>query len=200
MFYNRSVVTYGCDESMARRVECVTRVLDVWCGAAALSPAIRTRRVGSMELSATLFETTVRAIKGDEVPIGPDRRSAPRVGLRCRARVFLYDKGVLGESMSVWTRDLSREGIGLMCGRKMEVGDRLVLPLPRPGHSRPLVLLCTVGHCTPIATGMYAVGTSFVEVSAHHAIPAPAVAAHHAGEAESHSEDYEHRISASILS
>jgi hypothetical protein len=153
-----------------------------------------------MELSATLFETTVNSIKGDEVPVGPDRRSVPRVGLRCRARVFLYEKGVLGESMSVWTRDLSREGIGLMCPRRMEAGDRLVLPLPRPGHSRPLVLLCTVSHCTQMAVGMYAVGTSFVEVSAHHAIPAPQVAPRDASESAHRSVVREERISASILS
>ncbi|MDB5333860.1 MAG: hypothetical protein JWP03_5011 [Phycisphaerales bacterium] len=152
-----------------------------------------------MELSATLFETTVHSIKGDEVFVGPDRRSVPRVGLRCRARVFLYDKGVLGESMSVWTRDLSRVGIGLMCPRQMEPGTRLVLPLPRPGHTRPLVLLCTVTQCSQIAAGMYAVGTQFVQLSPDHPVVTPARPVRVVEESAGHSDESELRINESIL-
>ncbi len=114
-----------------------------------------------MELSAELFEQTIRLFKGDGSTIKHQRRAQPRVGIRCRIKIVPIEAGVPAEAIEVWTRDISRTGIGIICSHKMEAGDRFVVRFPRANEARPLALVCTVKCCSQLSKGVYAIGAIF---------------------------------------
>ncbi|HZL34078.1 MAG TPA: hypothetical protein VFC78_02135 [Tepidisphaeraceae bacterium] len=150
-----------------------------------------------MELSAELWESTVGSITGDQAQGLAERRVNPRVGLRCRTNIAIYENGVLQPPVNVWTRDISKDGIGVMSARYLSPGTRFVVRLPRKHHKDPLLLLCTTRNCDELADGIYAVGATFGRaISAPQKPAAPA-----AGAAPGHSEDDEvNRIRKAIVS
>jgi hypothetical protein len=120
-----------------------------------------TKRGNSNELSAELFETTLHRITGDGGTGGAERRLSPRVGLRCKIKLHPVKHGVMGTPVFVWTRDISRCGIGVMSFKKMTQGETYLLMLPSEAEGTRRVLYCTVRNCQPMMTGIFAVGLSF---------------------------------------
>jgi hypothetical protein len=114
-----------------------------------------------MELSAELFEQTIRLFKGDGSQIKNQRRCHPRVGIRCHIKIVPIEAGVPGEPIEVWTRDISRTGIGVISSQKMKAGDRFVVRFPRADETAPLGLVCTIKCCTQLSKGVYAIGAVF---------------------------------------
>jgi c-di-GMP-binding flagellar brake protein YcgR len=114
-----------------------------------------------MELSAELFEQTIRIFKGDGAAVKKQRRSQPRVGVRCHLKIVPVDAGNIGEPMEVWTRDISRSGIGLMTSQRLKIGSWFVVRFPRADEEAALSLVCTVKCCTQISHGIYAIGATF---------------------------------------
>jgi len=113
-----------------------------------------------MELTAEMFEHTIRLFKGDGAVVKNQRRAHPRVGIRCRISIIPVDGGVVGQPIDVWTRDISRGGIGVLSSQPMKVGGRFVVRFPRPGD-KPFALVCTVKCCSQISQGVYAIGAIF---------------------------------------
>ena len=97
-----------------------------------------------MELSAELFEATLHRIKGDGGTGGVERRTTPRVGLRCPVKLLPVKNGAMGTPIAVWTRDISRCGIGVMSSKRMKEGEHYVLTLPSTQEHSQVVLYCTV--------------------------------------------------------
>ncbi|MGD0542387.1 MAG: PilZ domain-containing protein [Tepidisphaeraceae bacterium] len=123
-----------------------------------------------MELSAELFEQTIRFFKGDGSAIKKQRRAHPRVGIRCRIKIVPITAGVPAEAIEVWTHDISRAGIGIISSQKMKAGDRFVVRFPRADAARPLALVCTVKCCSQLSKGVHAIGAIFEGVDrAEHA-------------------------------
>jgi hypothetical protein len=114
-----------------------------------------------MELSAELFEQTIRLFKGDGSAIKNQRRTHPRVGIRCHIKIVPIEAGVPGEPIEVWTRDISRTGIGIICSQKMRAGDRFVVHFPRADATAPLGLVCTIKCCSQLSKGVYSIGAIF---------------------------------------
>jgi PilZ domain len=114
-----------------------------------------------MELSAELFEQTIRLFKGDGAAIKNQRRCHPRVGIRCQIKIVPIKDGVPAEPIEVWTRDISRTGIGIICSQKMRAGDRFVVHFPRESEEAPLGLVCTIKCCNQLTKGVYAIGAIF---------------------------------------
>jgi hypothetical protein len=114
-----------------------------------------------MELSAELYEKTIRDIKGDVAAGAQDRRSHPRVGFRCKIQIIPINGGVVGKPVDVWTRDISRGGISVISSLKLKVGERFALRLPRGEGEQPLGLLCTVKTVHELGSGVYALGAAF---------------------------------------
>lgn len=114
-----------------------------------------------MELSAELFEQTIRLFKGDGSAIKNQRRCHPRVGIRCRIKIVPIENGLPGEPVEVWTRDISRTGIGIICSQKMKSGDRFVVRFPRADSAPPLGLVCTIKCCSQLSKGVYSIGAIF---------------------------------------
>ena len=114
-----------------------------------------------MELSAELFEATLHRIKGDGGKGGVERRKTPRVGLRSRVKLLPVKNGTMGTGIPVWTRDISRCGVGVMTSKRMKPGDHYVLTLPSTQAEGQVVLYCTVRNCESLVRGIFAVGFSF---------------------------------------
>jgi hypothetical protein len=120
-----------------------------------------------MELSAELFESTVRALKGDPV----EQRQHPRAPARYRLKIVPYKQPGMTTAIDVWTRDISRGGIGVVSPVRFKVGAKFVVGLPRAeGGMRCLV--CTVKNCSEQAKGVYVIGSAFEEVVPAAAAPA----------------------------
>ncbi|MGD0462788.1 MAG: PilZ domain-containing protein [Tepidisphaeraceae bacterium] len=127
-----------------------------------------------MELSAELFERTIRLFKGDSSAIKHQRRVHPRVGIRCHIKIVPVEAGVPAGPIEVWTRDISRAGIGIICSQKMKAGDRFVVRFPRADEAPPLALVCTIKCCSQLSQGVYAIGAVFEGMRVEKAEPAPA--------------------------
>jgi hypothetical protein len=67
----------------------------------------------------------------------------------------------LGASMDVWTRDISRSGIGIISSKRIEAGERFILLLPRGAGDPPLSLMCIVRNCDDLSGGCFGLGASF---------------------------------------
>jgi hypothetical protein len=112
------------------------------------------------ELSAEVFESTLRGLRGDSV----HNRKHPRAPMRVKLKLYPVERRGVGKAREVWTRDLSTGGIGLLSPDLMRAGSNFIVRLPRQ-ESGFLCLLCTVQNCVEQAKGLYAVGASFVEIS-----------------------------------
>jgi hypothetical protein len=67
----------------------------------------------------------------------------------------------MGTPIAVWTRDISRCGVGVMSSKRMKPGDHYVLTLPSTQTESQVVLYCTVRNCDALVRGIFAVGFSF---------------------------------------
>lgn len=76
-----------------------------------------------------------------------DRRRAPRVGFR--ARIEMITSPAAPASASVWIRNISLGGVGLLHNRKLAVGETIVLCFPN-GLEKPLSVPCEIAHCGAI--------------------------------------------------
>ena len=112
-----------------------------------------------MELSPELLHTLAR-LKGDQI----ERRTHIRAPLRVKLRIVPYDGVTTGEPMDVWTRDISAGGLGILTYGPMAPGRKFIVTLSQP-YEPPVYLVCTVRNCTKMADELYAIGTSFAEVT-----------------------------------
>lgn len=112
------------------------------------------------ELSAELFESTLRGLRGDSIY----NRKHPRAPMRVKLKLYPVERQGVGRPREVWTRDLSNGGIGLLSSDPMRAGTNFLVRLPKQ-ESGFLSLLCTVQNCVEQAKGLFAVGASFVEIN-----------------------------------
>lgn len=118
-----------------------------------------------MELSAEMLKSMLLSIKTEQGKGAAELRRNPRVSIRYTVKIAPYANGVVGHPLRVWTRDISPGGLGILHIKKMEVGAKFVVLLPRE-KGKPLLLLCTVRNCQELSDSLYGIGTSFAEVAA----------------------------------
>jgi hypothetical protein len=114
----------------------------------------------TVELSAEILHSAVASVGN----IQGERRKFDRVPMRFKVKIIPYDNGVLGDSVFVWTRDISPGGIGIMYHKKMKDGKRFIIRLPSEDNT-PILLLCTVRACLQVAAEVFNIGASFAEVA-----------------------------------
>ena len=97
------------------------------------------------------------------VPAGENARRYERLPFRGRARAVVYPRkakaGAEPVECEVLTTDLSREGISILCRRKLFRGQRLLLVL---SDSSRQVEVC---WCCRVWPALYAAGCRFVEAA-----------------------------------
>lgn len=118
-----------------------------------------------MELSAELLKSMLLSIKTEQGKGVAELRRTPRVSIRYTVKIAPYVNGAIGHPLRVWTRDISPGGLGILHAKKMEVGAKFIVLLPRE-KGKPLLLLCTVRNCQELSDSLYGIGTSFAEVAA----------------------------------
>ncbi len=113
-----------------------------------------------MELSAEVLHDTVNSI-GENLG---ERRRHVRVPMRFKVKIIPYEDGQLGDSLYIWTRDISPGGIGIITPKRMREGKHFIMRLPRLDDT-PVLLLCTVRACREVSQSIYNIGASFTEVA-----------------------------------
>ncbi|HTL28605.1 MAG TPA: PilZ domain-containing protein [Tepidisphaeraceae bacterium] len=99
----------------------------------------------------------LRAIKCDRKV--SDRRRAPRVGLR--ARVDMVTSPEAPAAASVWIRNISLSGVGLLHTRKLAEGSMILLRF-HTIERKMLSVPCEVIHCYGIPNQFFRIGAKFL--------------------------------------
>jgi hypothetical protein len=113
-----------------------------------------------MELSAEILHSAVASIK----PMEGERRQHERMPFRFKIKIIPYENRICYAPISLWTRDISPAGIGLLYRKTMREGSQFIIRLPRQ-YDAPVLLLCTVRNCVKLAPELYGIGASFAEVA-----------------------------------
>lgn len=89
-----------------------------------------------------------------------ERRVLPRFRVWAPMAVRGVVAQATTESYTIWVRDLSRGGIGIMYIRPLQLGEQFVIELPRfDGTSHALV--CSVVYCRGAGPDMHSIGARF---------------------------------------
>jgi hypothetical protein len=101
-----------------------------------------------VHLSAENYQEILRSLRSDK-RLGAERRRNPRVGLRARVTLIaLTTDGQQGTPQTVWVRDISDGGIGLVVTRPSKRGALFVIRF-KEDPVEHLCLLCQVIQCRP---------------------------------------------------
>jgi hypothetical protein len=118
-----------------------------------------------MRLTASSLAEMIDSLRSNTGQPG-ERRKKPRIGLRVRAEIALPSRGHDGSAgegprLTVWVRDVSAGGIGILSEHAFERGDRFALLLGADGpHSRAQ---CTVMNCRKVDSRLYGTGAKFID-------------------------------------
>lgn len=130
-----------------------------------------------MQLSAQDYAEIIATLQAADSDASDKRRFA-RMQVRGRIVVTPIVDGHAGTSYTALTRDISFQGAGIMQTLPVQLGQNILLYLPR--RARPvLCVLCRVMHVRPLADGLTAVGCEFLTPAEPGAtkLPQPADAA-----------------------
>ena len=123
------------------------------------------------KLSAELFEQIVASLRSDRSLRSNEKRRRPRVGLRSTIDVRLCaPRANEAASFSVWVRDISAEGLGLVGARCLELGTEFVADFNR-SENEQLRVKYRVAYCKTLSRGLYSVGAKLVLVMPSSATP-----------------------------
>jgi hypothetical protein len=115
-----------------------------------------------MQLTANGLAEMIDSLRSNVGEPG-ERRKAPRIGLRMRAEIALPGPGEDGEGrrLTVWVRDVSAGGIGILCEHAFARGDRFTLILGTDGpRSRAE---CAVMNCRKVDSRLHGAGARFID-------------------------------------
>jgi hypothetical protein len=113
-----------------------------------------------MQLSAQDYAEVLATLQAFDADRSDKRRFA-RMQVRGRIVVTPVTGGLVGTSYTALTRDMSFQGAGIMQTLPMQLGQTLLLYLPR--RNRPvLCILSKAVHVRPLADGLIAVGCEFI--------------------------------------
>jgi hypothetical protein len=101
---------------------------------------------------------------------GAEKRRAPRIAVEARVVIWPVDGGAAGPGRTVLIRDVSHSGMGILSTRLLNPEQRVIAQLPR-AKGEPLLVLCRVTLCRPLADDLFAVGFEFVSFVARRDSP-----------------------------
>ena len=122
-----------------------------------------------MVLSTQQFASVINFLRANAgVSRGSEKRRATRMGLECKIKIAPVTDGRTGAPVTVLTRDLSMEGMGIMTAVALKQGQQFVALLP-VSDSETLCVLTEVLHSFVVADGIYSLGCRFGQVLSKHA-------------------------------
>src|SRR5687768_11954223 len=158
-----SIFTHGC-----RQRSHPYFIFKRYCYLPLPSAARRTRadlgRIPPMELTHETLAECVTSLRRDfQDRLGSERRVLPRFRVWAPLQVTPAGAAAGEPPFTVWLRDLSRGGLGLMYTRSLPGGWDFIVVLPRM-VGEPLRMLCSVVYTSAGAPDMHSVGARFVKV------------------------------------
>ena len=115
-----------------------------------------------MKFSADMFKQIIATLRSDGSGArGHEKRVEGRVGLRCSVDIIPFQFGDKGsKGVTVWVRDLSVSGIGLVSARPFEANVEFVVGFVRDNR-KPLSVRYKVRYCKRLARDLHSIGASF---------------------------------------
>jgi PilZ domain-containing protein len=118
------------------------------------------------KLSAEVFETILANLRSDNTGRQSEKRQNPRVGLRAKLDISLPDSAKKGgQPTTVWVRDISLCGLGILTGRFMKTGMTFTAMFDR-AREGTLNVEYTVTYCKTLSDEMFSVGARVNKSSA----------------------------------
>jgi hypothetical protein len=116
-------------------------------------------------LPAEQFKEIIRSLRSDgQGRRSLEKRTGPRVGLRARLTIRRHRGGVLSKnSILVWLRDLSVEGIGLVHSQVLDDGEEFIAEFPLRNQQN-LNVLYRVVHCKMLSKNLFCIGARLVRM------------------------------------
>jgi hypothetical protein len=118
-----------------------------------------------MQLSAELYRQIVRSLRSDpRTSRNLEKRINPRVGLRTKLTITrrAFGSGTPTQS-SVWVRDLSTSGIGIVTSEPLQMRSEFAAHLPG-AMGEALTIVYTVMHCKELAKSLYSIGATLTRI------------------------------------
>jgi hypothetical protein len=117
-----------------------------------------------LTLTADAFNQIVNSLRSDEGRRFNEKRAKPRVGVRGRVSIVLLSHDGTGEkTLTVWVRDVSATGIGILLNEPLAHGSRFAACFHR-NADQPLTLTYVVAHAKTAVKGLYNIGAHLVGV------------------------------------
>ena len=117
-----------------------------------------------LALSSQILAEVVATLKqAGHDDAGRELRRATRIEVRSRIVVWPIVDGRSGEAVSVYARDISARGIGLLQSGAQAMRGRFVVGLPR-GRREPVLVSCRSLHTRELADRLHFVGAEFEQV------------------------------------
>ena len=115
-----------------------------------------------MKFSAEMFKQIIATLRSDGTGShGHEKRTEARVGLRSSVAIIPYTiDGKAAKAITVWIRDLSVNGVGLVSSVKLDANVDFVVGFFRDGQT-PLSVRYKVRHCKKLAQNLHSIGASF---------------------------------------
>jgi len=111
-----------------------------------------------MALTAQMFNQIMKGLKSDNGSRPNEQRTNPRVGVHGRADIrTLPFPPAGGRKVSVWVRDLSIDGVGILHSVALPEGTRFVLTYHQPG-GKDLNVVYIVAHTAQVSKGLFGIG------------------------------------------
>jgi hypothetical protein len=122
------------------------------------------RRKEMNKLSAEMFEEIIASLRSDRSLRANEKRNRPRVGLRAAMDVTFCTPTARGaRGATVWVRDVSSVGLGLVGPTVMQPGLEFIATFERYDRE-PLRVQYTVAHCKMLARNLYSIGAKLLRV------------------------------------
>jgi hypothetical protein len=124
----------------------------------------------SLKLTAQLYQEILASLRSDSPQSRTtEKRAQGRVGLRCS--VDIIPATPRAKPVTVWVRDISMKGIGIVSPVGIPEGMMFIVQLPRDREA-PLTVTYKVVHCRRINSDLFSIGCMLVTVSEESAKPA----------------------------
>jgi hypothetical protein len=115
-----------------------------------------------LTLTADAFNQIVQSLRSDDGRRFNEKRMKPRVGVRGRVSIVLLSPDGTGEkTLTVWVRDLSANGIGILLNQPLPQASRFAACFHR-SNEQPLTLTYVVAHSKAAVKGLYTIGAHLV--------------------------------------
>src|SRR5262249_9806283 len=118
-----------------------------------------------VELSEELFGAILSTLRKLQTTTTQqhDRRAWPRVPMQQCMAIIPYHAGKPGAPVTVWVRDISCGGVGIIHSEHMAVDERFLLELPA-GEARVISVICAVAYAERLSDGLFTIGARFKRI------------------------------------